>query len=154
MNYEPTIDDLAYRACLWKLNPSKPWKRSMTIDESIDIMWWFSDHQLWGDLRWRDGRPITFYLVMNDIFESGTADEEDITAEDLGDLRRAWNDIEGGTTRKLADAWYGVLYAARRRWMRPQGAAYPRPESFEHLIIRRLLDASGPEREITTRPGK
>lgn len=90
------------------------------------------------DLWWRtDGKyaPVRFFIHCNDVFAWGTADAEDITPERLPVLRQAYRESKHQG---------GVLYVARIRKMRPQGAYYTYINKNEW----HLFDACGPEREV------
>lgn len=91
------------------------------------------------ELLWRvDGDKVTFAANVSDIFEWGTADAEEITPDTLPELLKAYDDlnaIDGGF-------WTAALYAARKRHLRPQGAAYPVEHEFAVLF-----DECGPKRE-------
>lgn len=90
------------------------------------------------DLWWRtDGEyaPIRFFINCNDAFIWGSADCEDVTPENVELLQQAYGDYE---------AHGGLLFCARMRKMRPQGAMY-------HYLDKKywgLFDACGPEREV------
>jgi hypothetical protein len=97
-------------------------------------------------LMWRtDGEyaPITFMVNCSDEFDWATADAEVITPDDIGDLEQAFTDVRDATD---GDLMYEapLLYAARRRKQRPQGAAYPK-----YPKLAGLFDACGPERAVT-----
>lgn len=96
------------------------------------------------ELYWRvkpDG--IHWFVNCNDLFWWGTADAEDLTAENVGVLEQAVADC------RAADPVVGTLDASRLfccrvRRMRPQGAYYPKLEK----ILWTLFDACGPERAV------
>jgi hypothetical protein len=71
----------------------------------------------------------------SDFFAWGTADAEAVTAENFGVLEKAMQD--GG------ESWGGLLFCARVRGERPQGAACPKDEK-----IAALFDACGPSRAV------
>lgn len=101
-------------------------------------------HDVQSSLFWRDNDgKIRFFVNVNDVFYWGTADAEPVCdQEDLDQLKRA---IEDATAiDPVVGPLDGIsLYAARRRKLRPQGAAYP-----ENRDLWPLFDACGPEREI------
>lgn len=82
--------------------------------------------------------PITFFVTCPDLFHWASADAEPLTAETLADFERALADARAACG---SDTWGPELYCARRRGMRPQGAAYP-----EDKRLWPLFDACGPER--------
>ena len=94
--------------------------------------------------------PVTFFTNANDTFCWACADGEPVrSAEDVEMLERAILDCREAISDKSmvgqmkANTWGTVLYAGRKRMMRPQGAAYPQEKELWPL-----LDACGPEREV------
>jgi len=98
-----------------------------------------------SDLNWRvDGEyaPVSLHCNVNDVFAWGCADAEDIDENSIGDLERARTDLLEADGR-MGGLVTSMLYAARKREMRPQGAMYQHiPEGVRHLF-----DECGPERE-------
>ncbi len=98
-------------------------------------------------LMWRvDGKyaPITFLVSCSDFFWWGTADCEIVTPDEIEALEQAFADVKAASTNTQLDAYWGaVLYVARKRRMRPQGAAYPTVPA-----LAALFDACGPERAV------
>lgn len=93
-----------------------------------------AEHEANDELIWHSN--LDFYILCNDIFAWGCADGEDVTPESLPVLEQA-----------LKDATFPdgpLLYCARMRNMRPQGAAY----TFIQKENWPLFDACGPEREV------
>lgn len=115
----------------------------------IDVFHTFSliNYDICDELYWRtDGEyaPITLFVNVNDVFHWGCADSEDITPESLPEFKKALNDINEVAPKRVCSEYDAiVLYAARMRKMRPQGAAYP----FDKEIWP-LLNECGPEREV------
>ena len=112
----------------------------------------------------RTDPPVMFYVNVNDLFFWGTADLEEVTPDNIGELERAYADCQAVADeinrgkqpgqrfylwRQLAQ----MLFAARQRQLRPQGCCYP-----EHREFWPLFDAAGPERELgpgnPCRPGE
>lgn len=94
-------------------------------------------------LLWRtDGRyaPITFFASCSDFFYWGTADAEEIKPEDIDALEQAFADVRAAGADE-GQYWGAVLYAARKRGMRPQRPARPQAPA-----LAALFDACGPER--------
>ncbi len=90
------------------------------------------------DLWWRtDGKyaPVRFFINCNDVFVWGSSDAEDVTQERLPILRQAYKDSKHNG---------GVLYCARVRQLRPQGAYYTYIDKGEWP----LFNAAGPERLV------
>lgn len=92
--------------------------------------------ELWWNTRTRtkDG-DLQFFINCNDVFVWGCADLEAITEENLPVLKESL---------AISSLWGSLLFCARVRGMRPQGAMYAHidKELWEHF------DACGPEREI------
>jgi len=87
----------------------------------------------WDNIFWT--KDMEFRVLCNDIFWWGTGDAEEITEDDLTLFEESLKD--GGW-----EVGY-ILYCARRRKMRPQGAAYSIiPEKYWPMF-----DACGPERK-------
>lgn len=78
---------------------------------------------------------LKFYVKCNDVFWWGTGDLEEITHDDINDLEQALKNSE--------DEGF-ILFAARKRNLRPQGAYY----NLVNKKDRTLLNACGPKREI------
>lgn len=97
--------------------------------DSHDILWWNSE-------------PC-FFVVCNDVFAWGSADLEEITPKNIGMLEKAIVDV-----RKVAPdedwLWGPLLFCARVRGMRPQGAVYPSGD--RGIIFASLFDECGPHR--------
>tara|TARA_Y100000310_G_scaffold59560_1_gene54912 strand:- start:723 stop:1094 length:372 start_codon:yes stop_codon:yes gene_type:complete len=109
-----------------------------TLSEShihfiINLLKLVAEHDGWGDIFWDVG--LQFSVLCNDFFYWGCADAESITPETLPELRRALEDAP-------ADGL--LLYCARRRKERPQGAYY----KYLGKENWALFDACGPEREV------
>lgn len=95
-----------------------------------------------GELFWRyDNDNVRFFIMCSDVFAWGTADCEELTPDNIHELRKAHDDLCNIDPKHALLT--GDLFAARMRKMRPQGAAYPTNKE-----IWPLLDACGPEREL------
>jgi hypothetical protein len=92
-------------------------------------------------LFWRCEKPgsVEFFVNVNDVFWWATADLEEITPEDVPSMRQAIADVKEIDSHDGCTGF--VLWAARKRKMRPQQPAYPKDER-----IRLLFDACGPVR--------
>ena len=105
----------------------------------LRVLQLFDEHEEHEELWWRtDSKyaPITFFVRCNDVFDWGTADAEEITEADLPALEAALRDAE--------EFYCGpILFVARKRGQRPQGAMY------KHLPVEAwfLFDQAGPVRE-------
>lgn len=119
----------------------------------FDLLRLFAEEDLIGSLYWvEDGDSFQFFVGCNDVFAWGCADGEDITLENLPQLRQAITDAKAADP--VMGSIYGChLFVARVRGMRPQGAAYPKEQALWPLF-----DACGPEREVgfgnPCRPGE
>jgi hypothetical protein len=110
----------------------------MTITEEILCL--FAEFDDYDSLFWFwEGEKISFRVNVNDVFAWGVADAEIIEdEEDLPELRKAFEESEA------ANGIYGaVLFVARKRKMRPQGA-WMKDVSKGELA---LFSEVGPERE-------
>lgn len=121
---------------------------------------------IWDHVSWRtddEYAPVTFWMNCNDLFWWATADDEEITRENVESISEAVRDVSSALgTRNPSDrdwkpadwsaafdAWKKVggyaadLFCARSRKMRPQRPCYKRyPEA-----LKPLFDACGPERD-------
>lgn len=101
--------------------------------EEHDAVWWTSNHE----------GKLTFLVNCNDFFAWGCADAEEIeNQQDIDAFEQAYRDclkIDQFTTY-----WWKLLYCARKRGSRPQGAQYSRIPKELHP----LFDACGPPRAI------
>lgn len=95
--------------------------------EATDTVWWNTD--------------LEFFVNCNDVFAWGCADAEQITEGNLSEFSRACEDTDEGYNLSI---WGPLLFCARMRKMRPQGAYYKHiDKKFHHLF-----DACGSERKI------
>jgi hypothetical protein len=101
-------------------------------EHARDALWWRCDGEY---------APITFLITCSDEFFWGCADSEHLTAENIGAFEKACADAKAAT--KFGDIYGPMLFCARIKKERPQGAAYPRERDLWPLF-----DACGPEREI------
>lgn len=102
----------------------------------INLLKLVAKHDLQYDLDWNE--DLIFHIGCNDLFFWGCADAESIESQEDVDLyEQSIEDV------RAFDNWACYLYCARKRKMRPQGAAYPDEKSLWPLF-----DACGPEREI------
>lgn len=90
-------------------------------------------------------RSLRFYYRCNDTYFWGTSDAEEIELGDIDTINKVYEEV----MKLLPDESYYsmatnalLVWASRKRGMRPQGCAYP-----EHKALWPLLDACGPERE-------
>jgi len=95
--------------------------------ECDEIFWWF------------DKGELKFFVNCNDLFWWATADVEDVTPANIGELERAYADVKE-ITGDIDDGQ--ALFASRVRKMRPQNCCYPKDERLWPLF-----DACGPERD-------
>ncbi len=124
----------------------------MTLDMIVRILSIFDSS---GDFMWRtDGQyaPVSFFILCSDFFWWAVSDAEKITEDNLDLLETTFMELKqlGDALNKRtgslysADSFTGLLFCARVRKMRPQGAYYVHlPESLWSLF-----DACGPERPV------
>lgn len=110
------------------------------LDYQRRVLLVFAHADIRDELLWHGTRNgIRFHANISDLFDWGTADAEPIDPEDVGALEQAYRDcLAVGAARCTAE-----LYAARRRGMRPQGAAYPVVPAAQALF-----NACGPKRTL------
>ena len=112
----------------------------------------FEEYDAHDELYWRTGKrygggefnkPASFFVNCNDVFCWGSADLEEVTPENIDVLEQSYADAKAACE---CGHIYGaaMLFCARVRKMRPQGAAYPK----DHPELWPLLDACGPERAV------
>lgn len=102
-------------------------------NEMCDSFWWRCDGEY---------APITFFANCNDMFHWACADAEDVTKDNFSMLKQCAEDI-----KKIDECcvhYCDLLFCARIRGMRPQGAMY------KHMPDKlwELFDACGPERKM------
>ena len=113
------------------------------------------DYDIQDSVCWsrRDGDLVPF-VICNDLFYWGCADGQDITPENISELKKAMDDCDAipseefknleNLRKSVTNIFYGEwLFCARMRKMRPQGAQYSiLPKEIWHLF-----DECGPERK-------
>jgi len=104
-----------------------------TIEEYsvYDDIWWRTDEEF---------APITFFVKCNDLFFWGCADDEVLTPENIDQLCVAYEDA--GKAKKYAYSFGSLLFCARIRKQRPQGAYY----EYIPKELWPLFNECGPER--------
>lgn len=138
---------------------------SMTVEE-------FKDHlydtmslitEFWASLSTEDfivnTKEQEIAVICNDVFAWGFADAEDIeTSDDIELLRQSIKDCTAIEPRSSHGA---LLYCARKRNMRPQGAYYKYLDVYDYkkdqppelnaeatAKMHKLFNDAGPEREV------
>lgn len=109
------------------------------------VLKFFDEHQMQEELSWTcEGDKITWYVRCSDIFFWGCSDAEDILPANFSELEKAFKDCKKVLSEDefLYTGHWLLLWVARCRQMRPQGAAYPDNEKLWPLF-----DAAGPFRE-------
>lgn len=103
--------------------------RIVTLADYTSELWW----------KVNNNNELEFYIKCSDVFCWGTADLEKITEDNIDLLEDSLNEHE----------IYGdVLFCARVRKKRPQGAFYRElKEENDNELIKKLNEC-GPEREI------
>lgn len=113
-------------------------------DFIFNVLATLARHDACDDVTWRADVPtrrVTFWVNCNDFFEWATADTEEVTAETFSEFAKAYEDAARAEADTMC-VYGGLLYCARQRKCRPQGAAYRNmPDA-----IRPLFDACGPAR--------
>ncbi len=92
-----------------------PIARARFIENVLEI----TSFDLCDDLWWRTDSeygPITFFIQCSDSFGYACADAEEITEEDVDNLRKAVQDIR---EHNVSATWGPLLYVARKRNMQP-----------------------------------
>lgn len=114
----------------------------MDLDFILRVLTVFSQADNTDGLWWKaSGGVVKFYAMCNDLFYWAAADYERITPENIDALEQAFKDASAA----CGDEWNGhgaLLFAARQRKMRPQGAYY----KYFHEAEKPLFDACGPYR--------
>lgn len=111
----------------------------------IPILATIASIEAWEELWWRTDEeyaPITLLIKCNDLFHPATADDEEITIDNLKVLKQAIADVQE-VDSDYGDIYATTLFACRVRGMRPQGPAYPKCKG---RALWHLFDACGPER--------
>jgi hypothetical protein len=96
---------------------------------------------LHDELYW--SRDLDFFIKCSDVFAWGYADCEKIASQvDVDLLEEAIGDCR--EIEEMGQFSASMLYVARKRGMRPQGAMY------EHIPVElhKLFDHAGPERKV------
>lgn len=96
-----------------------------------ELLKFASIHYIHNEIYWTE--DLEFAILCNDVFFWGCADAEEITEDDLALLKDSVND---------AGVFGTLLFCARKRKMRPQGAMY----KFIDKEYWSLFDEAGPER--------
>jgi hypothetical protein len=111
----------------------------------IEILKLMSNYDSTDSLFWKwqkDKNEFKVYVVCNDLFCWASADLEEITQENLTELKKAYEDAVAASPT-FGEIYGSDLFCARIRGERPQGAAYPREKELYPLF-----NAVGPERKI------
>jgi len=90
----------------------------------------------------KETNKIKVMVNCNDVFWWATSDGEEITPDNLCELKKAIDDVNS-IDNVIGIVYTGMLFAARIRKIRPQGAAYPEEKKFWPLF-----DMCGKERPI------
>jgi hypothetical protein len=96
-----------------------------TFDEVRKVVESLYRKDVWGDVLWSaDENEVECSFIVNDMFWWGTADGETVEASDLELLDECYSQLRAIGVGETV--YLGTLYAARKRGIRPQGAAYAR----------------------------
>lgn len=101
-------------------------------NDSCDSVWWRTDGEY---------APVTFIVNCNDVFYWGCSDAETITEENITDFEQSFEDAKSAS--KVGEIYAPILFCARVRKMRPQGAMY----KTIPIELWDLFNQCGPERE-------
>jgi hypothetical protein len=114
------------------------------LDDVLELLRIYEEADVHDDLIWRvrDG-AVVFSALCSDTFHWGTADVEEVAADDLPLLRRCLEDLRRYDEHHLVSA----LYAARKRGMRPMRLWLSHPHILSSEPARALFLAAGPERD-------
>jgi hypothetical protein len=118
----------------------------LSHENIIRLLRFAAEMNLREDLFW--GEDLTFSVNVSDVFHWGCSSFEEITDDTLDDFIGDVEEVEAAVKR---GGWeYGlVLYAARRRGMRPQGAWFKADANDEvRQNIYPLIRECGPAREL------
>lgn len=102
------------------------------------VMKLFAKHKATEQLLWHSN--LDLWVLCNDVFFWACADGEGIGPEDYDLLEKCFEDLVGHD----AIEWLSVLYACRKREMRPQGAMF---RYIKNPAVKQLMMDAGPERE-------
>lgn len=111
-------------------------ERVLRATEDADCLSWTSSY--WQ----KPDDSLEFYVRCNDFFWWATSDSEQVTPANVHILEESMRDAKAAHD-VLGKLYGGLLFCARARKMRPQGAYY------DHLPkeLWPLFDAAGPERD-------
>lgn len=101
------------------------------------VLRYFAEHDLDGYLWWDDG--LDFFIHCSDVFAWGVSDSEPLLESSFDELVQAVDDCSPHEDDGV------LLYVARRRGMRPQGAFYKELEESNYP----LFDDCGEPRPAT-----
>lgn len=115
---------------------------STQLTEVLRIFSFNHTEDLWWRENEEDRNLLEFYVNCSDFFYWGTSDVELITSEKLGILYEAKAEMDA---LDIPDSKkeYGLLFCAKVRGMRPQGAYY----KYLDKATWPLFDECGPMRE-------
>lgn len=104
-----------------------------------------SSFEYCSELWWRqvDDEDLRLFVNCNDVFHWGSADVEEITDDNISSLEEAVAECQALVGQwDAADGF--ILWVARMRELRPQGAFY---QAIDKRLWS-LFDEAGPEREV------
>jgi hypothetical protein len=115
----------------------------MASDFTMRVLDIFADIDAHSELFWRaEGDEMRFFVICNDVFAWALADAEPLTPENIHVLEGALADLRA--IREGAEDEAPLLFCARSKGLRPQGAMYAHiaPDCWA------LFDACGPPRAV------
>lgn len=121
------------------------WAHPAPSDETVLRALRLAGGEYTGNLWWRrdDAGALRIFVLCPDFFAWGGADLEEITDATIESLEATVQECEALLGRDNADDAF-LLWCARQRGKRPQGAYY---NSLEEALWP-LFDACGPAREV------
>lgn len=117
---------------------------AVTSDLAPGSVWWRTRGDTFGT------GDLAVYVPCSDLFTWGCADVEEIAAHDVHTLLDTVEETRSVLVSAGVSAWVEadalLLWVARKRGTRPQGAAY----AVLHPALWDLFDLAGPERKTDT----
>jgi len=90
-----------------------------------------------------NGKQVRIFIMCSDVFDWGTADSDELTPDDIEPIKQACRDCEAAHP-VFGHIWGGMLWASRKRCVRPQGAMW----SSIPTPLWPLFEAAAPERPV------
>lgn len=111
-----------------------------------ELLSYIAEEDLYNAIEWTS--ELKFFVNCNDMFWWACSDLEVITPENFETFKQSFNDtvtaLEHGSNKYSYFEWAPMLFCARVRGMRPQGAVYKNMP----IELYDLFNKCGPEREV------